>query len=119
MNGFLDELDQAFLTIDCGQGELDFLVDTGFSGSLLIGNAFFEPAQAIYVGTIDAELAAGQTCELLVYELCFRWLGREIIARVLQGADNELLVGTQLLNPHRLEIDYSKRTVSLVSAAHW
>lgn len=119
MNGFLDELDQAFLTIDYGQGELDFLVDTGFNGSLLIGDALFDPAKAKFVGTIDAELAAGQTCELRRYELSFLWLGRKIRTRILLGADKECLVGTQLLNPHRLMIDYSQRTVSLVSAADW
>jgi hypothetical protein len=52
--GYLDELDQAFLTIDTGQGALDFQ-----------------------------------------------------------------LVGTALLNPHRLEIDYGKRTVDLISNPDW
>ena len=33
-HGFLDELLQAFLTLDIDQGPLDFLVDTGFAGTL-------------------------------------------------------------------------------------
>jgi predicted aspartyl protease len=119
LNGFLDELDQAFLTIDCGLGALDFLVDTGFTGSLMIGAAFFDPSKAKFVGTIEVELAAGQTCELRRYELSFSWLGSEICIRVLLGSGKECLVGTQLLNPHRLEIDYSQRTVSLQAAPNW
>lgn len=33
MDGFIDELNQAFLTVDLGQGPLDFQIDTGFNGS--------------------------------------------------------------------------------------
>ena len=29
MDGFLDELHEAFLTVDLGQGPLDFQIDTG------------------------------------------------------------------------------------------
>ena len=41
MTGYLDELDQAFLTIDTGQGALDFQFDPGFSGALVAGHGLF------------------------------------------------------------------------------
>ena len=36
MDGHLDERNQAFLTLDFGQGPLDFEVDTGFAGTLVV-----------------------------------------------------------------------------------
>ena len=43
MHGFLDELDQAFLTFPLGNMPLDFQIDTGFSGTLIVGEEFFDP----------------------------------------------------------------------------
>lgn len=43
MDGFIDELNQAFLTVDLGQGPLDFQIDTGFNGSFVIGTAMLDP----------------------------------------------------------------------------
>ncbi len=36
MEGFIDELRQGFLTVDIGVGPLDFMIDTGFSGTLVV-----------------------------------------------------------------------------------
>ena len=58
MEGLVDELDEAFLTIDFGQGPLDFQIDTGFSGTLIVGEELFGPSQATPAGTIEARLAA-------------------------------------------------------------
>ncbi len=33
MDGFLDERNASFLTLDIGQGPLDFEIDTGFAGT--------------------------------------------------------------------------------------
>lgn len=38
MHGFLDELDQVFLTVQLGDTPLDFQIDTGFSGTLIVGD---------------------------------------------------------------------------------
>ncbi len=57
MAGYLDELDQAFLTIDTGQGALDFQIDTGFSGALVVGHELFDASRATPSGTIEAALA--------------------------------------------------------------
>jgi predicted aspartyl protease len=119
LNGSLDESNEAFLAIDFGQGTLDFLIDTGFSGSLVIGDAFFDESKATFVGTIEAELAAGQIHKFRRFELSFGWFERKVLARVLLGPGKECLVGTQLLNPHRLEIDYERREVRLIPSPTW
>ena len=43
MHGFLDELDQAFFTFQLGGLPLDFQIDTGFSGTLIVGEELFRP----------------------------------------------------------------------------
>jgi hypothetical protein len=55
VEGFLDERNQAFLTLDFGQGPLVFEIDTGFTGTLLVGEELFDPAKAMPAGYVDAE----------------------------------------------------------------
>jgi hypothetical protein len=38
---------------------------------------------------------------------------------MLVGSGKECLIGTALLNPHRLEIDYEYRTVQLLQGKSW
>jgi len=112
-------LNQAFLTVDFGQGVLDFLIDTGFSGTLVIGEEVFDRGQATRAGTIEAELAAHQVWTFERYDIQFTWFGREVLVRVLIGPGKECLIGTELLNPHRLEIDFGKHTVRLGNNPSW
>jgi len=119
LDGHLDELNQAFVTFDYGQGPLDFHIDTGFSGTLLIGEEVFDRTQATPAGTIEAELAAYQVWTFERYDLQFTWFGRDTLARVLIGPGKQCLIGTELLNPHRLEIDFGKRTVQLQCNPDW
>ena len=118
MNGFLDESNDAFLTFDFGQGELEFLVDTGSSGSLVVGEYYFDASKASFVGHVEVGLAAGQTQEYARYEMTFTWFARPINKRILVGPGKECIVGTELFNPNRLEIDYSKRTVRLTPSSN-
>jgi predicted aspartyl protease len=78
----LDEINQAFLTLDFGQGELDFLVDTGFVGTLVVGEELFDAGHPTPDGYAEAELAAGQTFVFPCYFVEFEWFGRSIRVRV-------------------------------------
>ena len=119
MEGFVDDLNEALLTIDFGQGRLDFQVDTGFSGTLIVGEELFDASQATPAGTIEALLAADQSWTYQRYDVQFEWLGQQALVRVLIGPGKECLVGTELLNPHRLTIDYGQRTVRLTPNPDW
>lgn len=119
MLGFLDELKQAFLTVDIGQGPLDFQVDTAFIGTLLVGEELFDPSEAIAAGKVQADLAATLEFEFPQYLVAFEWLGQVIEAHILIGPGKECLLGTEFLSPHRLEIDYEARTVKLIPNPNW
>ena len=100
MHAYLDLDHQAFLTFDCGQGPLDFLIDTGFNGSLIIGEEVFDSAHAIPAGAMTADLASNQSFQFETDLLKFEWFGVPLVTRILVGAGQECLVGTALLNPH-------------------
>ena len=46
MDGFLDELNQAWLNLDSGQDRADFCIDTGFAGTPIIGDGLFDESLA-------------------------------------------------------------------------
>ena len=115
MHGFLDPLtNESFLTLDFGQGFFDFLIDTGFDGSLVVGEGLLDRSRSLPAGFITAELASGQTYRYETFFVEFDWLGQRIQTRLLLGTGTECLLGTTLLAPHRLEIDYGKQTVDLI-----
>jgi predicted aspartyl protease len=114
MDGFLDEFDRACLTLEIGHGLLDFEIDTGFHGTLVIGEELFDAAAASPIGPVEADLAGDQRCVFESHQLDFVCLGQPVRAQVLVGPGKQCLLGTVLLSPHRLEIDYGQRCVSLV-----
>ena len=119
MDGFLDEFNQAWLNIDFGQGRADFLIDTGFSGTLIIGEELFDASRSIPAGFVDSTLAAGQSHRYERFDLSLEWLGVPVRLFVLVGPGTECLIGTDLFLPHRLEIDYDLRTVRLHRSSVW
>ena len=119
MDGFQDELNQAWLNLDFGQGRADFLIDTGFAGTLIIGEESFDASRAIPAGYVDSTLAAGQCYRDERFDLSFEWLEVPVRLFALVGPGIECLIGTDLLSPHHLEIDYERRTVSLHRSPDW
>jgi clan AA aspartic protease len=119
VDGYLDERNQAFLTLDFGQGPLDFEIDTGFAGTLVVGEELFDSARATPAGYAEADLASEQSYVYPCFFVELPWHGETVLAQVLIGPGTECLIGTELLNPHRLEIDYGKRTVQLQRNPSW
>lgn len=119
VDGFVDEIEQAFLTIELPQGPLDFQIDTGFSGALIIGSELFETDGATDAGTIDAELAADHHHTFQAYEVVLNWFDEPVLVRVMVGPGKECLIGTQMLTPHRLEIDFATRIARLIRNPSW
>lgn len=119
MHGFLDELDQAFLTVQLGDTPLDFQIDTGFSGTLIVGDELFDPACGTPVGPMKAELADEHIARYDGYMVVVNWFDEPTLVQVLVGPGKVCLLGTDMLKPHRLEIDYGVRTVELTRNPNW
>lgn len=114
MDGRLDSTDQAWLSINLKDGLFDFLIDTGFSGTLVVGEEVIDTTFLTWLGECEAELTAGESATFQIYKAEIEWLGLWKTMRVYVGPGSECLLGTEILKPHRLEIDYSLRTVSLI-----
>lgn len=114
MDGFLDEFSAAYLTVDFGQGPLDFLIDTGFNGALVVGEEFFDPTNAVSAGIVHADLATEDQYAYPTVLVQFPWFGEIIEVRVMIGPGTTCLLGVALLDERRLEIDYVARSVRVI-----
>ena len=119
MDGYIDELNQAFLTVDLGHEPLDFQIDTGFNGSFVIGAELFELPNAVPQGPVIADLAADNVQSFEAFDVQFRFLDEDVLTRLLVGPGTDCLIGTAMLDPHCLEIDYGQRRVRLARNPNW
>ena len=96
-------------------------VDTGFNGELMM-TAGDAAALGVTVleGSRDVELGHGQSVGVHVGRLRVRWLDAERDAAVLISdrasptvSGPVLLIGTKLLKPHLLLIDFASDTVEI------
>ena len=119
MRGYLEPNRTARLPIELSFGTLDFEIDTGFDGELIIGDELFDDTEAERVGTVNGHLAAGNKQRFLKYVIAFEWMGELTQTYAMVCPGNDCLIGTALLEPHRLEIDYEQRTVELIRGSSW
>ena len=119
MDGDIDELNRVFLTVDLGHGPLDFQIDTGFNGSFVIGAELFELPNAVPKGPVIADLAADNVQSFEAFDVQFRFLDEDVLTRLLVGPGTDCLIGTAMLDPHCLEIDYGQRRVRLARNPNW
>ena len=119
MHGFLDELDQAFLTVRLAGTPLDFQIDTGFTGTLIVGVELFDPACGEPVGEMKAELADEHIARYDSFLVIVNWFDEPTQVVVMIGPGKLCLLGTDMLKPHRLEIDYGHRTAELIRNPEW
>jgi len=96
-------------------------IDTGFNGELMMGSGDAELLGVAVREQADAvELGHGQRIGVGVGLLRIRWLDAERTAKVLISDQRELrrtgpvaLIGTALLKPHLLLIDFAQGTVEI------
>jgi len=113
VKGFIDNLNQAILPLDLYAGELEFVIDTGFSGEIILGQHFFDVTKDQSSGRTHAILTGGSseffdTCKIEIASF-----DRTRSVTVIISPGDDCLIGTDLLNPHLLEVDYARRTVHL------
>ncbi|MBM80546.1 MAG: hypothetical protein CMJ78_08130 [Planctomycetaceae bacterium] len=119
MDGHLDSTNAAWITIELSNGPLDFLIDTGFQGTLIIGEDVFDSGNAEWAGETHADLAAGQSWTYTEYFIEIERFGEPVKVQALVGPGSECLVGTDILAPHNLDIDYRTGKVQLIKSVDW
>jgi clan AA aspartic protease len=95
--------------------QLEFVVDTGFTG------AFTLPTEAIrrlglpYLYSIPADLADDSIVEVPIHEMIVTWGGTKQVVAVL-GMGHRPLLGTALLRGHSLQADFIEEGAVSITA---
>ena len=103
------------------------LLDTGFNGYLLIHEAIARQLGFATTGAAtNVELAGHVLQELYVADGTISWFNKSVLVPVLVrteerpsqlGPDEPIaLIGTALLNPHKLVVDFTSRRVLIAQA---
>jgi clan AA aspartic protease len=101
---------EALLWLQLSAGEMvECLVDTGFTGALVLPQALVTRLSLPIVGREVFEMVGGQQFVASVALADIEWLGQTRTARVIVSED--MLLGTELLEGTRLTIDYIDYTV--------
>ena len=124
LTGSVDERGRPLVRVNTIGGGDDFsaMVDTGFNGDLMMGmSAALETKVDLNKVVERVELGTGQIEQVRTGTLCIDWLGQRLIVRVLvsftwppQRREGPIaLIGTRLLRPHLLPIDFDADTLEI------
>lgn len=109
-----------------GQDDLLAIVDTGFNGQLMLSLSVAQSLRiALEDDLVPVELGTGAIEEVYVGQLDIVWLERAKRARVLVSESwpapkpdaPVALIGTRLLRPHLLLVDFDTDTVEIETQA--
>ncbi len=128
LSGSIDQLGRPLVRIGLPRGADDLLamVDTGFNGDLMMSGFI---ARQLKVTVNDArvhvELGTGQIEAVRNGTLDITWMGLERRAKVLVSEHWQppkpdvpvAMIGTRLLRPHLLTIDFDADTVEIEAQA--
>ena len=99
-----------------GAGRIEAVVDTRFSGFLVLPHAHSYSATLPVVATEAYDMAGGQRATFDVALGHVHWMGQTRLVEILLSPAHEVLLGTQMFRGQRLEIDYTKRSVTIVTS---
>lgn len=119
MNGHVDEKLRALMKVQVASDvsgertEMTAWIDTAFNGGLVIPHKQITALGLKQQSSAEAILADSSRVELETYVCFIDWFGETYETQIV-GNDSECgLLGTQLLDGRRLEIDYEKKLVAL------
>ena len=119
MKGFVDEKLRALIRVPVSAAkegerrEIVVWIDTAFNGGLVVPKHQIEELGLVQESAAEAILADGQSVELEMYQCFIDWFGETYETQVAANESKFPLLGTQLLEGHRLEVDYRSQTVEI------
>jgi clan AA aspartic protease len=119
VNGFVDDNLRALVRIpvsasrDGKRDDIVVWIDTAFNGGLVIPRRKIAEMGLVKQSSAEAILADGQSVELETFAWFLDWFGHSYETQVVANDGEYPLLGTMLLDSHRLVIDYPTKTVEL------
>ena len=92
------------------------IIDTGFNGDLELPLELKTLLPCRYIGQVTSLLAGGQRIEEDTFHVDIQFDGEFVRAEATFVPGGQVLVGTRLLQTHRLEVDFPGRGVLLQRA---
>lgn len=86
---------------------IEFVIDTGFAGELLLPEEAIKVLRLSYQTDIDTTLADGTERTIPVYAATITW-DNELVEVGVLAAGKRPLLGTALLALHRVEIEFDE-----------
>lgn len=115
VNGYFNSNDEPAVELDLISSAIEFLVDTGFAGSLIIPENLSSGFALHFEGFDEFFTVTGDLLIAPAYSVEANWLGRRVTVPVAITPDiKEALLGSQMLKDCVLTIDYANRTLSIV-----
>ena len=112
--GWVDARSNSLISITLARvGAIDFVIDTGFDGELLLPLSLTESLQLRIMDEAELVLAGDVIAESFTSVAEINWMGSRRIAEVSLMEGNDHLVGTALLKGTRLRIDYIANNVEI------
>jgi len=98
---------------DGRRADVNVWIDTAFNGTLVLPRKQIADLGLVKQSSAEAILADGQPVELETFSCHFDWFGNSYETQVVANDGEYPLLGTMLLDGHRLTIDYQRKTVEL------
>lgn len=119
MKGFVDDKLRALLRVpvsasrDGDRTDIVVWIDTAFNGGLVIPRKQIAELGLVKESSAEAMLADGHAVELETFACFFDWFSNSYETQIVASDGDYPLLGTMLLDGHRLDIDYGAKTVEL------
>ena len=115
IDGYFNLRDESVLKLGVGSSLIEVLVDTGFSGSLIVPSEIANGLDLQFEGPEEFQTANGEMVLADAGSVEVNWLGDMIRVAIAAHKDfKEALLGGHMLRNCRLIIDYGRRTVTIV-----
>jgi clan AA aspartic protease len=113
-SGRVNSYREALVQIRFRQGAaIECVVDTGFTGALMLPRSFCSQIQIPIVGELTFGMVGGATMAADVGLTGINWLGELREVEVIISDSDDALIGTELLIATTLTIDYFSGTLKI------
>ena len=119
MRGFVDDKQRALVRVAVSASRngnrtgIVVWIDTAFNEGLVIPRKQIAELGLMQELSAEAILADGHSTELETFACLLDWFGNSYETQIIANNGEFPLLGTMLLDGHRLDIDYKARTVEL------
>ncbi len=119
MNGRVDRAGRALIEVSVRPAtekqprKIAAWVDTAFTGELVIPRREIDQLGLNQSSVVMAGLADGKEVVLETFTCVVDWFGEKRLVEAIESDSQYALLGTGLLQGHKLEVDYRLRTLAI------